>query len=250
MTDFPKICELPRVLKTDGWKWERFSPPNNPSYNFWVGTDSNGLKWLTKLKGGFSGYREIVFASLAQEMGWSCQTSLFAVFDEKSLEQLSIKKENNIHAVHYFMNEHSSKSCTEGCPIRHLGEANRKIEKLNKLQISNIMDWPKSVIAACIFGAGEPSDRFFTDSHKFIIIDSEQMFQSNPGNFNQTSWDTNHENIELQEIKIETCRNIAGLPESIIQRSLEKPNGINFKESWPIKDSLNSTRKCNSTGLV
>ena len=243
MTDFPKICELPSVVRTKGWKWDRFSTPSNPSYDFWVGTDSDDIKWLTKLKGGFYGYREIVFAKLAQEMGWSCQTSIFAIFDEESLEKLSIENGNNVHAVHYFMTEHSSNNCKENCPLLPLRGNDLTIEKLKTSQIKSILDLPKSDIAACIFGAGEPSGRFFTASHDFVIIDSEQMFASGPGCLSEITWDMNREDTDLHELKIETCWNIQNLSESTIQRSLDIPSDIHLDELWSIGDRIKASRK-------
>ena len=242
MTDFPKIRELPSVLKTDGWEWEQFSTPSNPSYDFWVGTDAHGIKWLTKLKGGFSGYREIVFARLAQEMDWSCQTSVFALFDKDSQEQLSIENGNNIHAVQYFMNEHSHERCTENCPHQILREPISTIKSLKGIPIKNILDWPKSDIAACIFGAGEQSGVFFTDSHNFVIIDSEQMFSCGPGNLNQTAWDKGCIDPELQKLKVETCKEIQNLSNKTIQKSLNVPEKVNFEMPWSISDRIKSSR--------
>lgn len=243
MNDFPKICELPTVLKTDGWEWQQYSTPSNPSYDFWVGTDSNGVRWLTKLKGAFSGYREIVFARLAQEMGWSCQSSVFAIFDDNSQEQLSIKeKSNNIHAVHFFMEEHNFDNCSPDCPLLPLRGAGLSIDKLKKTGIHNVLDWPKSDLAACIFGAGEPSDYFFTSSHDFVIIDSEQMFSSSPGDINQTSWEQKSVDPGLEYLKLETLKDINALTTSTIELSLEIPPEINFEKKWSIRSKIESSR--------
>ena len=52
-----------QVLDTAGWTWAR-SLTTTVGRRFWVGTDPNGGKWVSKLRGSFRGYRELVFERL------------------------------------------------------------------------------------------------------------------------------------------------------------------------------------------
>lgn len=116
VSSFPQINEFPPVLQTTGWSWVTYKTPEPSSQQFWVGTDRDGCKWLTKLRGGFSGYREIVFARLAQRMGWSCQTSIFVQLDDTALGVLPVRPNCRTHAVHWFLEEHKPVKCTAKCP--------------------------------------------------------------------------------------------------------------------------------------
>lgn len=90
MPSFPLMRDLPTVIDTKGWNWIRFTAPVAPSHNFWLGTDLQGNRWLTKLTGEFNAYREIVFGRLAQQMNWSCQSTVFMRVDSKSARLLGV----------------------------------------------------------------------------------------------------------------------------------------------------------------
>lgn len=91
MSSFPLMRDLPQVVETTGWSWRSYEAPVAPSMNFWIGTDREGNRWLTKLTGDFCAYREIVFARLAQRMHWSCQSSVFMRLDESSANEIGAK---------------------------------------------------------------------------------------------------------------------------------------------------------------
>ena len=69
MPSFPKIIDLPRILNTTDWEWTPYRTPSFPSYDFWLGIDPDGNRWLTKLKGDFYAYRELVFARWRRRWG-------------------------------------------------------------------------------------------------------------------------------------------------------------------------------------
>ncbi len=90
MRIFPAIDELPSMLQTRGWQWEQFSCSPYPKHGFWLATDERGHQWLAKMRGSFYGYRELVFARIAQRLGWSCQSS-FVVFGRAFLWDMCVR---------------------------------------------------------------------------------------------------------------------------------------------------------------
>lgn len=240
---FPLISELPPILETTGWIWEPFRAPNGLSENFWMGTDIQGNHWLTKrpssLDSSFSAYREIVFAKLAQQMKWSCQSSVFMRLDKDSAQLLGAK-EGQVCAAHWFLDEHPRSYCSSQCPMNALQEI-QAVEDLDGINIHYLLDWPKSEYAACLFGGTEPPGQFFTKNHEFVIIDSELMFASGPGQLFSARWwkrSDGRPSKRGQALAFEVCREVASLPERVLQDELQVPKGISIQEDWPIVSNL------------
>ena len=59
---YPLVSELPPIIETRKWDWK-------PRGDFFLGTDESGVVWLTKMRGAFRGYREVVFERLVQRTG-------------------------------------------------------------------------------------------------------------------------------------------------------------------------------------
>jgi hypothetical protein len=236
MCSFPMMRDLPTVVETTGWEWERFASFVAPSNGFWMGWDRDGNRWLTKLRGDFYAYREIVFGRLAQKMNWSCQSTIFIRLDAESARVLG-KRPGEVHGAHWFLDEHVDAPCTEGCELAPLGGRSIcAIEDLEGLNIQFIMDWPKSELAACLFGGNEPPGHLFTSLHEFVIIDSELMFASGPSSLQSTSWSGGNE--RGSEIALEVCHDLLALGEKEIRGSLEIPASICVSELWPIAPLL------------
>lgn len=243
MAHFPLIKDLPALIDSTGWNWQIYNTPSFPSKEFWLGTDLHGNKWLTKLSGSFYAYREIVFAKLAQKMGWSCQSSTFLKLDTKSAELLNVNQ-NEIHAAHWFLIEHQE-VCSQLCPFNKLVRPKR-IKDIESTEILHIIDWPKSDIAAYLFGANECSDHIFTADHEFVIIDSEQMFSVDPYPISKTGWwERNEDEPSIEEIAFwrRVCQDIDALSSSDIEIALAIPNGVSIKLLWPISEKIEKTIK-------
>lgn len=244
MQSFPLIRDLSQSVITTGWSWERFDAPSMPSSNFWLGTDHAGNRWLTKLRGSFYAYREIVFARLAQAMKWSCQSSVFLVLDEVAASTLGATR-GDIHAAHWFMPEHKSQPCSGDCALRFLCDKEiRMVDDLVGSQIAHLMDWPKSEYAAYLFGGGEPPGRLFTTEHEFVIIDSEQMFSTGPCKFDTAHWWNNPDRQPSRsgrELAAQVCADLASLTTREIEDALRVPKGVQIRESWPIARNLQAS---------
>lgn len=236
MSSFPLIRDLPSVVDTKGWTWRSFDAPSAPSFNFWLGTDPQGNRWLTKLGGDFRAYREIVFSRLAQQMGWSCQSSVFMRLDEESARIIGAKA-GEIHAAHWFLDEHIYPPCTEGCSLALLlGKPIGAVEDIVDLPVAHIIDWPKSEMAACLFGGHEPPGQLFTKTHEFVIIDSELMFSTGPCSFESTTWWGEKDAPTPSGLALakEVCAGFIALGRESLTDAVTLPKGVAVKERWPV----------------
>lgn len=240
MLSFPQIADLPRVVDTTGWRWEPFTEPFLSSDDFWLGTDTKGNRWLTKLRGDFRAYREIVFGRLVQNMGWSCQSTVFMRLDASSANLLK-KKPGSVHAAHWFLDEHLHQQCGDNCGLAPIiGKAVGSVEDLSAFSISHLMDWPRSEMAACLFGGNEPPGHLFTATHEFVIIDAELMFSTEPCSPDCTAWWGNRDDPHLSALNLaqEVCDQFLSLGHVGLQKALDIPHEISIIEQWPIAPIL------------
>jgi len=160
MPRHPQISSIPPVINCEEWEWTPFESNTHLSDNFWIGKDKQGNRWLTKLRGSFYAYREIVFTRMAQELGWSIQSSSFIKLDKHSANTLN-KQEGEVHSAHWYMEEHQVGPCCFECPLEQLSQCS-SIEDVSNSQVGHIRDLLKSEIAIYLFGANESCDKFFT----------------------------------------------------------------------------------------
>jgi len=237
----PLIRELPAVLEPKGWEWRRLFSEHD---DFWIGEDERGNRWLTKLRGSFYAYREIVFAKLAQSMGWSCQSSVFLKLSHDAAQALG-RQPGEIHAAHWFMKEHVDAPCSESCRLRPwLDGEIQSLDDLCSLGIAHIQDLAKSDIAACLFSANERSGRFFSADDEFFIIDSEQMFSNIPSSLSGTQWEHDGErqlSAKYIDLVQEVCSDVTALPARVIAYSLAIPVGVEVSQVWPVQPLLDAS---------
>lgn len=240
MSSFPLMRELPSVVETIGWNWQSFKAPAAPSRNFWLGIDRDGNRWLTKLTGDFYAYREIVFARLAQQMGWSCQSSFLMRLDEESAKAIGAQP-GGLHAAHWFMDEHADPPCGKGCSLESLVRRSiRTVEDIAEVSVAHILDWPKSELAACLFGGNEPPGQLVTKQHEFVIIDSELMFATGPCGFDSARWWGDGDTPIPSGVALakEVCSDFLDLGLPYLRRALSLPENVRVSETWPIAPLL------------
>lgn len=235
------MSDLPTYMSTSKWSWQRVKRPGHCSDGFWIGSNQQGNRWLTKLRGSFAAYREILFGQLAQAMNWSCQSSIFIGLDATSAEVLG-GQPGDIHAAHWFMEEHTSCPCGESCCLLPLvGQNKLSIEDIQSSDMRYLLAWPKSQLAAYIFGANEAPGSFFTTEHEFVIIDSEQMFSTGPQSFDADPWLERSNGSPSKSGKAlanEVCKDISELPKNLIAKALAIPSQVHVDLSWPIEPKL------------
>ena len=236
MSSYPLVCQLPPLVTTAGWQWQKFEPASTGA-NFWIGTDTDGNRWLTKLRGSFCAYREIIFSRLAQSMKWSYQSSVFMQIDDESAITLGVGA-GEIHAAQWFLHEHAQAVCAPSCPMQHLHDAEiRRVAEIAKYDIAHLLDWPKTELAAYIFGASDHPDRLITVCHEFVAIDGEQMFAHSPSDPRRSSWCVDQFGEKLQDglsLLEDVCADLVALTDSQLEDSLRVPPGIHLIEKWPI----------------
>lgn len=241
MQSFPRVTGLPPVLSTRGWQWELISRDGHPADGFWLGTDAEGNRWLTKLRGSWYAYREISFAKLAQSMGWCCQSSTYLKLDPESAVRIG-GNAGDVHAAHWYLHEHDANLCSATCALTPLAGLDvRSVDDLKGIQVAHLFDWPKSEFAAYIFGANEPSGRLFTTQHEFVIIDNEQMFSTGPADFSTAHWLNRLGGTAYAmglAVALETCAEVANLSEESVRLALAVPQGVKIDRRWPIEPML------------
>jgi hypothetical protein len=237
MPSFPTMRDLPPFLFADGWNWRQFSTPSFPSRDVWLGTDSEGRAWLTKLSGSYNTYREIVFCRIAQELGWSCQSSVFLKLSAADARTIGAQV-GEIHCAHWFFSEHVHPSqCGSNCPLApivHPG-IGRTVEELETLRVDHAIDLAKGHFASCIFGANEAPEALWTSDHTMVLIDNESMLQSPPCPLDGTPyWGT-----ECGErLAREVCREIGSLPDTSLRAALDIPEGLRIRRSNEVPPRL------------
>jgi hypothetical protein len=243
---FPLMSDLPSVVTTRGWAWEQIKKSAHPSDGHWLATDADGRRWISKLRGSFYAHREIVFAKLAQAIGWSCQSSTYIRLDAASAETLGVT-DGEVHAAHWYMDEHVATPCSPSCALRPLfGLEVRSVADLEGIEIAHLLDWPKSEFAAHIFGANDGIDRFITSQHEFVMIDNEQMFSTGPCSFDSVSWLRDHSDEAYRKglaVAIETCVDVASITPAQLTEALAVPRGVKIDRSWPIASKIKQAIK-------
>lgn len=236
MPSFPLIRELPSTLLANDWTWQPFSTPSFPSQQVWLGTDAQGRVWLTKLSGSYHAYREIVFARIAQQLGWSCQSSVFLQLSKADANAIGAEY-GEVHAAHWFFKEHGHPNqCGPGCPLHgRLGVEIESIEQLATLGAHHAVDLARGHFASCLFGANEAPQALITTDHEMVLIDNETMFQSLPCPLNGTSyWGCDGG----QHLVREVCEQIAALPDTALLDALEIPPGLKIRRENEIAPRL------------
>jgi hypothetical protein len=238
------MSDLPALLDTTGWGWQRLRRPGHASDGFWLGTDIQGNRWLTKLRGSFYAYREVLFGRLAQAMNWSCQSSVFICLDPDGAATLGCCA-GDVHAAHWYMDEHVPPPCGSDCALEPLASNEiRSVEELQPYRIEHLIDWPKSEFAAYIFGSNEPAGRFFTAAHEFVIIDSEQMFATGPCPFDTAFWLKQPDgslSASGKAFAIDVCREVSMLSAEFVAQALTVPHDISIELQWPIEPKLRAS---------
>ena len=146
-----------------------------------------------------------------------------------------------IHAAHWFLDEHISEKCTNDCALKPLIEGDLlTINELASSAIPHIIDLPKCDLAAHLFGANDSPDSFFTTRHAFVAIDSEQMFSTGPCSFYRSDWLRGTETNASRGIMLakELCADLLSIDIKSVENALNIPNGITVHEDWPIAPLL------------
>jgi hypothetical protein len=247
----PLVKQLPAVLDTTGWGWQRFEPPDLAHKDFWIARDTQGNKWLAKLRGSFRGYRELIFERLVQRIGWPCQSSAFTTLAPDAAPLLHNPDLERTQLLTWFLPEHVPGSCGSNCPNGALklkldaSPPADPLEVLKEFGLESYIAWPLSQILAPVFGGNEPAGCLVTDAHQAILIDGELMFSSTPSDVRETSWWQRPDGAPSpagQRLTLEACKAVGSLEDKDLDASLEIPEGIEVRQLWDLRSLVFKAR--------
>ena len=248
--DFPPISELPVCITANGWSWEPYKGDSGLHADFWVGIDPTGYRWLLKMRGSFYAYRERTFAAMAQRLKLSCQSSVYVVLPPDAIPMQKTRDAEPYQLAIWLLPEHASGPCRDDCPIpplfRDLNNSDLdQATVISSSGIRHIEDWPKGEMLACLCGANECSDRLFTSSHCFVLIDSEQMFSGRPTAIWASRWFMDpwqKSSPAALRMAREVCSGFAGVTDEEIHQFSTIPSGYVVDEGWDVRTRIIASR--------
>lgn len=243
MTSAPLISDLPDMVAAEGWEWNPFETPMSSGSGFWLGTDTQGRRWLAKLRGRDSGLRELAFARAAQRLGWSCQSSMFESLPASSRVRRECKDVDPVQLVHWYYEEADYSDPVVKALLAPIQEGlndprRHPLDAVTNAPIISFIDWPRSEIAACLFGANETCGRLLTTALANVIIDSELMFASMPDLSLDTSWlhaDAKTGQAKGLALSLEVCESVASLSANALEAFAKPPRGVRVQLRQPIE---------------
>jgi hypothetical protein len=210
--------------------WSRPKPSHTryqelKSY-WWLGTDEMGRRWVLKMTGSNYAYREHVFASLAQRLGISCQSSMYLTIPRGSAPILHETKTEPHQLALCFLEEHLGSCSLESCPLDILNDLSIDSEENLQIYLScgvkNTTDFIRGEILGYLCGQFEPPDRLFTMNHELVQIDNELMFANDPINLVECRWLQFRVGLQCAE---DICCTLSELSEDEILAFAEIPSG-------------------------
>jgi hypothetical protein len=246
---YPLVSELPAVVDARKWEWKPFADPWG-NLDFFVGTDELGNQWLTKLRGGFRGYREIVFERLVQSAGWRCQSSTFAILESRSLSRCKIATRESTQIVTRLLREHGAADCNPGCPIGQFrgdlfSQDGDPLVRLAASPLTDALNFAREQILAPLLGGVEPAGCLTTLDHQVFLIDGELMFAGEPSDVRKTSWWKRRDGSPWpngQRLTHSICAVVGSFEDYQLQSFLEKPAELKIELSWQICPLLYNAR--------
>ncbi len=206
----------------------------NPDW--WIGVAPDSREWLLKMTGSFCSYREHLFASLAQKLGISCQSSIYVIIDKNNaiLRRKSGDAETFQLAI-CLMDEHANLPCSSECAFRQvLGkEMNfQEIIEARDAGLTNLDDLVRGDILGHLCGQLEPHGNFITSGHEYVMIDNERMFASAPC-LHQCQW-LDEEGV--RPVVIDVCRQLVRITDHDLRSMATVPDGFTVMNGRDLYD--------------
>ena len=238
---FPLISELPKLLDASDWEWQT-PPPRDDGLGmppwWWIGTDRSGRRWLVKMSNGFCAYREHVFASLAQRLGISCQSSTYLfILSEKAEPRLHTRCSEPYQLAIWLMEEHAPQSCSTTCALSEVIGKYTDYSAIKRAGVSGIAhfeDLVRGDVLGHLCGQFETHGHFVTCDHEYVVIDNELMFAETPG-LNGCHW---HDNDAARLLITEVCQDLFSVGDRELQEIATIPNGFTILHGRDLYDDL------------
>jgi hypothetical protein len=146
------------------------------------------------------------------------------------------------------MAEHPAQPCSKGCPLRGIigvGLDYTGIEKATAAGIAHFKDLVRADALGYLCGQFEPHGHFFTNDHKYVVIDNELMF-SGIGSLSGCRW---HETEAARPLIIEVCRSFLSIGERELECIATIPNGFVVSGGYDLISILRDARSAASEYL-
>jgi hypothetical protein len=153
---------------------------------------------------------------------------------------------DQIQLVHWFYEEADTSSAVVRAVLDPIDEAlnsrtTHPLDVIKSAPIASFIDWPRSDVAAALFGAGEVCGRLLTAAMSNVIIDSEQMFASMPDSTLSTCWlqaDATTGERKGLDLTLEVCESVAKLSASEFSAFVKAPPHVTIQLQQPIMPVL------------
>ena len=217
--------------------------------DWWIGTDREGRNWLVKMTGSFYAYREHVFASLAQRLGISCQSSTYLLIQsEKAEPRLRSRCSEPYQLGLWLMDEHAAQPCSAICPWAEIHDREIDFATIRRSSVSGVAhfeDLVRGDVLGYLCGQFEPHGDFFLRNHEYVVIDNECMFSGSPC-LNSCHW---HECYDARPLLIEVCRGLARIGDEELRDFATVPEGYAILNGRDLYDDLRASKAAASEYL-
>lgn len=247
---YPSSLDLPEQLNAEDLAW---TPPSD-NLRFWTGLDTNGIRWLVKMRGGFYAVRERAFSVIAQALGISCQSSTYLRMPSKPdpwpFSRASHESSDVCQLAIRFLDEHPHPSHCDSCPLLTLNDQFRSrpydVDVLRRSPVTNLLDWARGEMLGMLCEMHEPPGRLFTADHSFFQIDNELMFSRSAGaDLRDSPWvvgESGQINGAGLNEAILLCEQVLSLPRTVFREALATPEGYNPQMNWSVRREINHIR--------
>jgi hypothetical protein len=206
--------------------------------NWRIGITPDGQKWLVKMTGSLHGHRERVYATLAQALGISCQSSTFVILDPKRVGiRQNIEFFEAQQLAIWLMDEHPIKPCSPTCPLSNIYGKKvsfEDIKRSSKSGVAHIEDIVRGDVLGRLCGQSEPHGHFFNRLHQYVVIDNECTFVTSPS-LRECRW---VDEARAQPLIIQVCRGLADIPDENLRSMADIPNGYAVKSDRDLGAAL------------
>ena len=249
---FPHSHRLIPLLFGNDLAWH---PPSD-RVRFWTAEDTQGVRWLTKLRGGFYAVRERAFSIIAQALEISCQSSTFLKMPSRSRSATfpcrGVDFDDTYQLASWFLDEHSQyHECCDDCPLVELDDEFQlrpyDVGVLTESRIKNALDLARGEMLGMLCEMHERPDSLFTVNHAFVLIDNDQMFSRNAGaDLLDSPWivdDDDRIRPTGLEVAARLCEQVLSLPDAVFKEAIRMPPGYSPRMNWTVHIEINGIRQ-------
>lgn len=202
------------------------------------------------MSGSFRAHRERTFASLAQHLGISCQSSVYLTLPTDSEPFRETFNAEPQQLAIWLIPEHEPCPCCDDCQLSSLKKGINDPEwdnvvGLRESSVLHAIDWMRGEMLGYLCDMFEPPGCLFTPNHEFVQIDNELMFTNAEADLWECVWlrDSSKEYSEtgLREA-IDFCERVVEVSDAEIEHFSMVPSGYDVEMLWDVPQQVFATR--------